>query len=109
MQYIQKIKVGNMTTSDILNEVDRFLSKKNKTAFHVVNQNPETFVFAYTDAEYRRINNHADALLLDGIGIKWLANILQIKSGEKLAGTDLMAKLINYASTNLKRVLLLGG
>jgi N-acetylglucosaminyldiphosphoundecaprenol N-acetyl-beta-D-mannosaminyltransferase len=109
MSYIKKVRIGTKRINEIIQNINLFISNKNNVYFHIANLNPEIFVYATKDREYRRIINNADEILIDGIGISLLARITGVKVGEKLAGTDLMIKLIDIADKRGKKVLLLGG
>jgi len=109
MIYIQKVRVGTKCINGMIQNVILFLSNKSHDFFHIANLNPEIFTYAAKDSSYRKIINDADEILIDGIGISLLAKITGVKAGEKLAGTDLMIKLIDIANKKRKKVLLLGG
>ncbi len=107
--YINKVRIGERNIDSIISHVQLYFKQKKKTYFHIVNLNPEIFVRASKSKFYRNVINTANEILIDGIGIKLLAKIIGIKAGEKLAGTDLMHKLISLAVQNNKKVFFLGG
>ena len=109
MSYIHKVRIGTKQINNILKSVETFLDKKNNSIFHIANINPEIFMLATKNSYYRKIINNANELLIDGIGIIILAKIIGVAVGEKLAGTDLITKLIEIASQKRKKVLFLGG
>jgi len=109
MPYIQKVRIGTKPINNIIRNAGDFLKKNGGAYFHIVNLNPEIFTYASKNALYRKIINKADEILIDGIGISILAKIVGLNVGEKLAGTDLMIKMINVANKKKKKVLLLGG
>lgn len=109
MLYIQKVRVGTKCINEIMQNVILFINNKKSVYFHIANLNPEIFIYATKDRQYRQIINNSNEILIDGIGISLLAKIIGVKVGEKLAGTDLMIRLIDVANEKKKKVLLLGG
>jgi len=109
MPHIQNVRIGVRSINEIIQDVIDFMNNKGSAYFHIANLNPEIFTYAAKDGQYREILNNADEILIDGIGIGILAKIVGVKVGEKLAGTDLMTKLIDIANRKRKKVLLLGG
>ena len=76
---------------------------------HIININPEIFVLAYRDNKFKSVINSGDLILIDGIGIKLMCNIFNVKSGERMSGTDFMNLLVKIAAKNNKRAMFLGG
>ncbi|MFA5136791.1 MAG: WecB/TagA/CpsF family glycosyltransferase [Patescibacteria group bacterium] len=109
MVYITEIKIPAKKINKLTRNIVQFLDQKSNSYYHVVNLNPETYIFAIKDPSYKTIINHANEILIDGIGIKILAKIKGIPAGEKLAGTDFMLKLIALSVKRKERVMFLGG
>lgn len=107
--HILKIRIGAESISGILDKVDNFLSQKRHNFFHIINLNPDIFMLAYQDSDYRQIINSADSILIDGIGIKLAAKLFGMRCGERMTGTDLMQLLVKYAVEHDKKVMFLGG
>lgn len=103
------VRLGNERITETVWKINKFLSKKNNSCFHIANLNPDILTLAYTDKELRRIINQADSILIDGIGIIIAAKILKKNVGERLTGTDLMEQLVKLASKSGKKVMFLGG
>lgn len=108
-EYLLGVKIGQETVGQILNKVASFLVEKPDRFYHIVNLNPDIFVLAYQDYQFRQIVDQADSILIDGIGVKLAAKLFGKKSGERLTGTDLMKLLVEFAADHNKRVMFLGG
>ncbi|TAL65019.1 MAG: glycosyltransferase, partial [Bacteroidetes bacterium] len=106
---ILSISIGKESIVDILQKVNTFLNSSRSDFFHLVNLNPDIFMFAYHDEFFRTIINTADCILIDGIGIKLAAKLTGLVSGERMTGTDLMQLLIKGAVEKNRKVMFLGG
>lgn len=103
------IQIGIAKISEIVNCAITFWNFPKEKFHHIVNLNPDIFMFAYNDSEYRLIVNSADSILIDGVGITIAARIAGIASGERMTGTDLMPILVKSAIEKKKKVMFLGG
>lgn len=69
----------------------------------IVTLNPEILLKAEKDADYKNILNNFDLKLVDGFGIKLAGFLKGIKTGERIAGSDLAEYILHQAKTlNLK-------
>lgn len=74
----------------------------------VLTPNPEIIFAAQRDAELRSILNEADLAVPDGTGVVWATRILGKPVRERVAGIDLMNRLLETASRKGWRVYFLG-
>lgn len=103
------IRIGTESISQILKKVAEFSQQSKHKVFHITNLNPDIFSLAHKNNQLKQIINNSDSIVVDGIGIKIASSLFKIKSGERMTGTDLMLKLIEFAAKNDKKILLLGG
>jgi len=75
---------------------------------HVVFVNAAKVVQYHRDPNLREVIEHADLLLADGMPIVWLSHIRGVPLPERVAGVDLMEKMIAVAAHQGYRVFLLG-
>ncbi len=106
---IHDISVGGDSINTLEKSLDGyFLSKKN-LPFHIITLNPEIYVLAYQNNEYKNIINTAEAVLIDGVGIQLLGRKNGLNLTERVTGIDLVWKLCAYAIHNGLKVFFLGG
>ena len=88
----------------------RFLDRlRKKESTLVVTANPEIVIAAKEDPEYREIiNNVADYVTADGIGIIKGAKMLGLKLPERVTGYDLFCWYLQIADEDHLRVYLIG-
>lgn len=103
------IKIGVNKISEIIEKVIFFWNTPKKSFYHIVNLNPDIFMFAYGDSEFRSIINSANSILIDGVGIRLTAKLSGISVGERMTGTDLMQLLVKDATKKRRKVMFLGG
>lgn len=87
---------------------------RTKKVIKVFTPNPEQFVLAAENKEFSRLLDQADILLPDGVGVvifSQLAGKLVGKRGveQRIAGVDVVEKLLKLASDHSWKVLLIGG
>jgi N-acetylglucosaminyldiphosphoundecaprenol N-acetyl-beta-D-mannosaminyltransferase len=76
---------------------------------YVVTPNVDFLVQAQQDAELRRIVNEADLSLCDGMPVLWASRWLNNALPERVAGSDLVPRLLELAAARGYRVFFLGG
>lgn len=74
----------------------------------VFTPNSEIIYAAYHDEAFRDILNSADLNTADGIGVVYAAKILKQPISERVAGYDLMNRIISCAAIEHRRVFLFG-
>ncbi|OJI06489.1 hypothetical protein BK004_03400 [bacterium CG10_46_32] len=105
--YILGIEVSDISRGQALGQVKIFLESKNQ--HFIVTPNPEIVLTAGTDGSLRRILNHADIALPDGIGLKIAARILGQKLHHRVTGADFMQSILELSEAEQWPVFLLGG
>jgi N-acetylglucosaminyldiphosphoundecaprenol N-acetyl-beta-D-mannosaminyltransferase len=101
------VKLDRLGENAVLEKVVGWLKTDKKR--YIVTVNPEILVAANKDEEFKRVLNQADMAIIDGVGLVWALRIKGYQGIERVAGADLMNKLIAKASSGRKRVFLLGG
>jgi len=82
--------------------------KGGKKSF-VVTANPEIVMYAKEQPDYKEIVQSADMVVPDGIGIVIASKILNHPIQERVAGFDLMMRLLELGNENKWGIYLLGG
>ncbi len=102
---------GSVVTDDqdkiILEKIKKYISSP-QGFFHIVSLNPENIVLAREDKNFREIVTEAQITIPDGVGVVWAAHLLGLPLKQRIAGVDLMDKLVRYASENSLPVILIG-
>lgn len=103
-----RLTITPQSKSVILEQIKKYISSRTQF-YHVVSLNPENMVIAQKNIVFKKIIETAQIKIVDGVGIVLAAQILSIPIGERLAGVDLMEKLIVLANKSSLTVLLIGG
>lgn len=94
-----------------INEIVSIITKRvleNKKTF-IVTANPEIVMYSNKFKEYQEKLRKADFIVPDGIGIIMAAKFLNTPLQERIAGYDLMLKLLENAHKKKWKVFILGG
>ena len=76
---------------------------------HVATVNPEFLVTADTDCEFKKILNHTELNICDGVGIQLLSRILYGKKVTRLTGVSVAELLCKICAQQEKSIFFLGG
>ncbi|MGE5654711.1 MAG: WecB/TagA/CpsF family glycosyltransferase [Bacillota bacterium] len=99
-------KVDNVTMDEALQRVEQYIQKRQPR--HVVTINPEIIMSAETNDELHRALKKADLVVPDGSGVVWAARYTGQPLPERVAGYDLMQRMLALAAEKRYRVFLLG-
>jgi len=93
-----------------LKETEQYLTQRieNKQITQVVTANPEIVMFADTSTAYKQAVLAADIVVPDGIGIVYAAKLRKNPVSERVAGYDLLHRLMYQANLHKWSVFLLG-
>src|SRR5688572_28622154 len=100
------LRVDNLTMEETLARIDEFIASR-KVHHHVV-INVDKIVKAHGNPYLRDIINACDLVNVDGQPVVWAARVLGKPLKERVAGVDLMQRLIRHASTKGYRLYFLG-
>ncbi len=101
------IKVDNVTLEEAFVKVDGFL--KTLSPHLIVTPNPEIIVASQKDSELEEIINSASLRVPDGISMVVVSKLLGNPLKERVAGIDLMLKIIEVYGQRGSKIFLLGG
>ncbi|OEF99772.1 hypothetical protein BHF71_00935 [Vulcanibacillus modesticaldus] len=93
-----------------LTETEEYLTRRilsGKTT-HVVTANPEILMYANNSPEYKGILQSADMVVPDGIGVVYASRLRNDPVTERVAGYDLLHRLMSQADQHQLKVYLLG-
>lgn len=101
------LELVNSTLQNFVSELFVAMSKSDlKFPLKIYTPNPEMYVLAEQNPEFKQALSKADYLLPDGIGIKYWAKILwNISFVERLTGSDLTYEFLR----SQKKIYLVGG
>ncbi|MBI2049345.1 WecB/TagA/CpsF family glycosyltransferase [Candidatus Roizmanbacteria bacterium] len=108
MKKILKIELKDASKKYTLEKIEKFTFDP-KGFFHIVSLNPENFVIAQRNSNFRKALQDAQIQLIDGFGVVLAGMLLGLKVGERMTGTDLMEKLMDLAIRKRLTVVLIGG
>ena len=93
------------------NELARiFAEKLSGSKFcHVATVNPEFLVTAQKDAAFRKILNHTELNVCDGVGIQGMSRFLYGKKISRITGVELAELLCKICAQEEKSIFFLGG
>lgn len=100
------IYVDILTMQDTLNLVEKSISKKNQIHHTVVNAGK--IVNMQTNNQLRKSVINADIINVDGQGVFWALKLHRKKIQERVAGIDLMEKLVDISYKKGYRCFFLG-
>lgn len=103
---VQNVEFNNYTMEEFLQIFEERILNEEKT--FIVTANPEIVTKANTDPVYRETLNKADFITADGVGVVIASKILKTPLKERVAGFDLMGKLLEKAEQQNLKVYLLG-
>ncbi|PAE25822.1 WecB/TagA/CpsF family glycosyltransferase [Bacillus sp. 7894-2] len=104
---ILEIPFINTSFSDMVEILADQVDREEKT--FIVTANPEIVMHTYEDRKYKEKVLTADFIVPDGNGILLAAKILDKPIAERIAGFDLMMKLLELANLHKWSIYLLGG
>jgi N-acetylglucosaminyldiphosphoundecaprenol N-acetyl-beta-D-mannosaminyltransferase len=100
------LHVDNLTMEETLVRIDGFIASR--TVHHHVVINVDKIVKAHRDPKLREIINACDLVNVDGQPVVWAAKFLGKPLKERIAGIDLMQRLIAHAAGKGYRLYFLG-
>lgn len=103
---ILDVMVDGVTMDAAVEQVEAFIDQK-KSAL-IATANAEMIMMAQQDDVLKQILNDADLVVPDGAGTVWAANYLGFHMTERVAGFDLVQRLLARAPKNGTRVFFLG-
>lgn len=102
------ITLTGASERQVLKEIIERIEEKKKT--FVVTPNPEFFVFAQKNLQFKKALNSATIAIPDGVGLIWASWLLRTEPRlkQRIAGADLVASLLRKANQNRWRVGVVG-
>lgn len=98
-----------VSTKTMAETVDTLLGYLDEERVHCVfTPNSEIIYMAYKDPQFAQLLNSADLNTADGIGVVYASRILKQPLRERVAGFDLMNRLLERAAPDRRRVFLFG-
>lgn len=102
------IEIPQESKNSILDKIKKNITSKGEFC-HIVSLNPEIFVIAEKNEEFKNVVRTAQIRIVDGIGVVMAAQMLNVKAGPRFTGVDLMEEVVKMASDMRLRVMLIGG
>lgn len=101
-----EINVKPYTMSEFVELIDKKIN--NREQAHVLGINAEKIVDIQKNDNLKRIIRESDVIHADGISIVWASILLKKKLPQRVAGIDLMEKLLNLAEVKKYTIYFLG-
>ncbi len=104
------LQMVNATANQVLEYIVNFLKNpsNSKQKLLIFTPNPEMIVYAHRHPETKKILNHAQINLPDGVGLTMAASILGQPLKQRIAGVDFMEKLCQECNEKPIKIGLLG-
>ncbi len=102
------VKINSTSLVEVLAFVHKKIAQNEK--FWIVTPNPEFIVAAQKDSQFKKILNSADLAIPDGQGLILASKFLGTKPplSERVAGSDLVSRLLEEASKENWRIGIIG-
>jgi N-acetylglucosaminyldiphosphoundecaprenol N-acetyl-beta-D-mannosaminyltransferase len=100
------VPFDNVTTADAVAAIERMVASRRP--HYLVTANVDFLTQAQGDGELRRILTNAHLVLCDGAPVVWASRLLGNRLPERVAGADLVPKLLAVAAQKKYRVFFLG-
>ena len=100
------VPFDNVTSCEALDRIDQMIASRNP--HYLATANVDFLVQAREDLELRRILFDADLILCDGTPLLWVSRLLGNPLPERVAGADVVPRLIQRAAEKKYRLFLLG-
>ncbi|MCE5285853.1 MAG: WecB/TagA/CpsF family glycosyltransferase [Pelosinus sp.] len=100
------IGIHNITMTEAVNRAENFIAKK--VPHLIATANAEMVMMAQTDSELATILNTADLVVPDGAGVVWAARHHGYTMPERVAGYDLVQRLLAEAAVKGYRIYMFG-
>lgn len=101
------VDIDNITFDEAVKKAEEILTEK--VPGLIVTPNPEMIMAAQKDIELRNIVNSASLAIPDGVGLLIAGSLIGRKFKARIAGIDLMLKLVDIAKAKGQKIFLLGG
>lgn len=98
--------VDNLSMKETVAVVDGYIARKKP--LHLMGVNADKINTLREDAELKRIVNSCEVINADGISVVWASKVLGIPLKERVAGIDLMYRLMELAEKKQYSVFFLG-
>lgn len=103
------VQIDQINMEAAVKRVDKYITAYDNKRYMVVTPNSEMLVMAYDNPDFADILNRADLSIPDGAGVVLASHMLNSPLEERVAGFDLMGKLLELAQERDYRVFFLGG
>ena len=104
--YLMGTPVDNLNMNETLDLINRAIEKKEHIHHTVVNAGK--IVAMHSNAQLRESVVNADIINADGQAVVWASKILGVPLKERVAGVDLMSRLMELAFTHHYKVFFFG-
>ncbi len=108
MKKILNIQTNFKSKNDVLEYVQSGFLKK-RVFQNLISLNPENFVQATKNEEFRKVVETSQMHISDGVGVVIASMLLGIPAPERVTGVDLMEALCKVANKHSLSVVLIGG
>lgn len=105
-RHLFDVRIDPMTMEEVLSAVEMAIERRERLLIGVVNA--AKLVNMHRDPALRRAVLGADVILADGMSVVWACRMLRRPVPERVAGIDLMTRMLELADARQYRVFCLG-
>ena len=106
-RFLGNVRVDDLTVEECLNCIEHSIDNKLEPGI-VMTINPQRFMFALQDEEYREIINTSRLVTNDGIGISLAAKILGVRLRGRVTGAGLVGRFAEMSANKGYKIFILG-
>jgi N-acetylglucosaminyldiphosphoundecaprenol N-acetyl-beta-D-mannosaminyltransferase len=100
------VAIDNLTMDQVLDSLEAQIAEG---GFHqIATANVDFVIISVRDEELREVLNRCDIVLADGMPLVWASRLLGVRLKERVAGADLVPRLIKLSAQRGYRIFLLG-
>jgi N-acetylglucosaminyldiphosphoundecaprenol N-acetyl-beta-D-mannosaminyltransferase len=100
------VAIDNLTMDQVLDALEAQIAEG---GFHqIATANVDFVMISVRDEELREVLNRCDIVLADGMPLVWASRLLGVRLKERVAGADLVPRLIKLSAQRGYRIFLLG-
>lgn len=100
------IKIDNLTMEEAVLKIDSMIVER--SCKYIVTPNMDHIVTVEENAEFSRVYDEADLVLVDGMPLIWISKWLKSPIKEKVSGSDLFPRMCQLAAEKGYKVFMLG-
>ncbi len=99
--------IDNLNINEVLIKIDEMVN--DGLPHYIVTPNVDHIVKLENDTEFKKVYEHADLILADGMTLIWISKLYGKPIKEKISGSDLVPEVCRIAAERGYSIFILGG